>query len=173
MVNKVLKTSLTMVVLFLFFCVHLVIAEGSSPEEQVDQDSRCPVCGMFVAKYQQWLTQLRMSDGSIESFDGVKDLMAYYFSPQQYGAAKTVTVTAVSIRDYYSQGWSDGLVATYVIGSDVYGPMGHELIPFSSREGAENFLKDHHGKQIFSFSEITPEIVESLRKGHKMKSNKM
>jgi copper chaperone NosL len=162
------KMSLTMAFLFLLFSAQLTIADGSGPGEQIKKDSRCPVCGMFVAKYPQWLTQLTMSDGSIESFDGVKDMMAYYFSPQQYGAAETVTVTAVSVRDYYSQDWSDGLEATYVIGSDVYGPMGHELVPFSSREGAENFLKDHHGRQLFSFSEITQEIVESLRKGHKM-----
>ena len=57
-------------------------------------------------------------------------------------------------------------------GSDVYGPMGHELIPFSSRAAAENFLKDHHGKQVISFSEITSELIESLRKGHKMKKMK-
>ena len=29
----------------------------------------CPVWGMFVAKYPQWLTQMNMSDGSAEVFE--------------------------------------------------------------------------------------------------------
>jgi copper chaperone NosL len=56
-----------------------------------------------------------------------------------------------------------------VVGSDVHGPMGHELIPFSTRAGAESFLADHHGKQILSFAEITPELVEELRGTDRMK----
>ncbi len=148
---------------------------GAGPKagENVTEQSRCPVCGMFVAKYQQWLTQVNMSDGSAETFDGVKDMMAFYFAPQQYGAAAGVTVDEIFVKDYYSQKWADGKKAIYVLGSDVYGPMGHELIPFDSQAGAESFLKDHHGKMIYSFSEITPDIIESLRKGHKMKGDKM
>ena len=156
----------------LIFFAQVTIGAEAKVGEQIDKDTRCPVCGMFVAKYQEWLAQLSMSDGSIETFDGVKDMMAYHFSPQQFGGDDAVTVTAVSIRDYYSQEWSDGREAMYVLGSDVYGPMGHELIPFSSRAAAENFLKDHHGKQVISFSEITSELIESLRKGHKMKKMK-
>lgn len=153
----------------LMFLAQMAVGAGTKVGEQIHKDTRCPVCGMFVAKYQEWLVQLSMSDGSIETFDGVKDMMAYHFSPHQFGGGDGVTVVAVSIRDYYSQEWSDGREAMYVLGSDVYGPMGHELVPFASRAGAENFLKDHHGKQIVSFTEITPELIESLRKGHKMK----
>ena len=128
---------------------------------------------MFVAKYPQWLAQVNMSDGSAEVFDGVKDMMAYYFAPQQFGAAAGITVEEIMVKDYYSQKWTDGKKAIFVLGSDVYGPMGHELIPFDSLAGAESFFKDHHGKTIYNFSEITPDVIESLRKGHKMKGNKM
>jgi len=56
-----------------------------------------------------------------------------------------------------------------VIGSDVYGPMGHELIPFVTGEAAESFSKDHHGKEVLSFDDITPELIESLQAGQKMR----
>ena len=56
-----------------------------------------------------------------------------------------------------------------MIGSDVYGPMGHELIPFSSQDGAENFMKDHHGKEILTFDKITPELIKSMRVGQRMR----
>ena len=52
--------------------------------------------------------------------------------------------------------------AFYVIGSDVLGPMGHELLPFEELEAAEEFLEDHEGKTILRFEEVTPAIIESL-----------
>ena len=54
-------------------------------------------------------------------------------------------------------------------GSDVYGHMDHEFIPFSTMEAAESFSKDHHGREILTFDEITPERVEALRAGQKMR----
>ena len=155
--------------LFLFISTGGVAADGNQPGDQVDDRTRCPVCGMFVAKYVQWLTQLVMSNGNTESFDGVKDMMAYYFSPGQFGGPADLNGSKIYVKDYYSQNWINGRKAFYVIGSDVYGPMGHELIPFEHRDGAENFLKDHHGRQIIAFAEISAEMVEALRKGHKMK----
>ena len=145
--------------------------EISAPFFQVQKDTRCPVCGMFVGKYPQWLSQARLSDGTVAAFDGIKDLAAYAFSPQEFGAAPGAVVTDIAVRDYYSQAWMDGRQAHYVVGSDILGPMGHELIAFSSRAGAENFLQDHHGTEILGFAEISPQLIESLRKGHKMKTH--
>jgi len=163
----------TITLLFMVFSAQIGFGEGPKAGEGVNDASRCPVCGMFVAKYPQWLSQINLSDGSSEVFDGVKDMMAYYFSPQQFGAAAGLIVDSVFVRAYYSQEWIDGKKAVFVLGSDVYGPMGHELIPFANQAAAENFFKDHHGSTIYSFSEITPDIVESLRKGHKMKGSMM
>lgn len=156
-------------IFFLVLSTAAVAIGGSPPGGQVSEKSRCPVCGMFVAKYQEWITRVTMSDGGSEAFDGVKDMMAYYHSPQQFGAPEGATVGEIFVKDYYSQKWIDGRKAVYVIGSDVYGPMGHELIPFEEPEAAENFLKDHHGKKILEFSELSATLIESLRKGHKMK----
>jgi copper chaperone NosL len=171
--DEMKKWIATVTILLLISWAQGSIGAGTMAGEQVNEKSRCPVCGMFVAKYPQWLTQINMSDGSVEVFDGVKDMLAYYFSPQQFGAADGAVAGELLVRDYYSQDWIDGKKAIFVLGSDVYGPMGHELIPFASQVGAESFFKDHHGSKIYSFSEITPEIIESLRKGHKMKEHSM
>ena len=40
--------------------------------------------------------------------------------------------------------------------------MGNELIPFASEEDAKTFAKDHGGKQIVKFDEITTLLVERL-----------
>ena len=52
--------------------------------------------------------------------------------------------------------------AHYVIGSDVYGPMGKELIPFEKKAEAEEFLKDHRGERIIPFEGITPDVIQRL-----------
>jgi len=40
--------------------------------------------------------------------------------------------------------------------------MGDELIPFGNSMSAEIFKKEHTGK-IFTFNEITPEIIDNLK----------
>ena len=52
--------------------------------------------------------------------------------------------------------------AFFVVGSDVYGPMGKELIPFISRADAEAFKKDHKGNRILRFEDIKPGVIKKL-----------
>ncbi len=124
---------------------------------------KCPVCGMFVYKYPDWVAQAVFRDGSRLYFDGVKDLMKFYLNPSSYQSTKSRTETAaIFVTDYYSLESVEGTRAYYVIGSDVFGPMGKELIPFGKEAEAREFLKDHKGKKILRFQEITPEILKPL-----------
>ena len=40
---------------------------------------------------------------------------------------------------------------------------------FSTMEAAENFMKDHHGKEILTFDRMTPELIDSMRVGQRMR----
>jgi nitrous oxide reductase accessory protein NosL len=40
--------------------------------------------------------------------------------------------------------------------------MGNELIPFKTKEAAENFMRDHQGEAIVRFDQITPRMVMAL-----------
>ncbi|MBU1709524.1 MAG: nitrous oxide reductase accessory protein NosL, partial [Proteobacteria bacterium] len=141
----------------------------AEPVDKMNMRERCPVCGMFVAKFDNFISQIHTQQGVVLFFDGVKDLLAYYFQPEAYGGQAKDSFPEIWVKDYYSLHWHNAREAFYVIGSDVYGPMGHELIPFSTRMAAESFLKDHKGEQVFAFDEITPDVVETLRSGQKMK----
>jgi copper chaperone NosL len=141
----------------------------AAPVEEPGLGDRCPVCGMSVAKYSGWFTQLSHGDGTVRWFDGVKDLLAYYFQPEQFGSPAEALIQEVWVKDYSTQAWIAGRQAYYVTGSDVRGPMGDEFVPFSTLEAAEVFLKNHGGDKIWSFGEITPDKVEELRASHKMK----
>ena len=54
------------------------------------------------------------------------------------------------------------LKAWYVVGSDVYGPMGKELMPFKDEAAAKEFKVDHKGTAILSFQDITPALIKTL-----------
>jgi len=124
---------------------------------------KCPVCGMFVAKYPDWLAAVRLRDGSHVYFDGAKDLFKYLHDPKKYDPArKPADIETIAVMDYYGLAWIDARKAWYVLGSDVYGPMGRELIPLEKEADAQEFMKDHKGERIIRFSEATPEVIKTL-----------
>jgi len=121
---------------------------------EVTKDEKCPICGMFVYKYPRWAAQIFYADKHY-SFDGVKDLMKYYFDNKD-------GITKILVTDYYSQKAIDAKKAYYVIGSDIYGPMGDELIPFIDEEDAKTFYMDHRGTKIVHFEDIKEREVYKL-----------
>lgn len=124
---------------------------------------KCPVCGMFVAKYPDWIAQIIFKDGSSVFFDGAKDMFKYYFNLTKYNPSKKRgDIDSIHVLDYYSLERTDGLNAFFVTGSDVFGPMGRELIPFEKAMDAAEFLKDHKGKSVLTFKEVTLELLKSL-----------
>jgi nitrous oxide reductase accessory protein NosL len=124
---------------------------------------KCPVCGMFVAKYPDFAAEVIYPDGRRAYFDGAKDLFKYLLSPKAYDPSRRRSeITAIHVTDYYSLAPVDGKRALYVIGSDVLGPMGKELIPFAVEKEAREFLADHKGKRILRFDEVTAELLKGL-----------
>ncbi len=123
------------------------------PEKQpehieVPKNAKCPICGMFVARYPKWAALLQDEKGHKLYFDGVKDMMKYYFNHPK------ARFDPIIVSDFYTLKAIDGKKAWYVIGSNVYGPMGEELIPFQKREDAQLFKKEHFGKKIVTFDQI-------------------
>ncbi len=127
---------------------------------QVPKEAKCPVCGMFVAKYPKWAAMMQVGDKKFY-FDGVKDMMKFYFYDQTF-QFKRSKINKVLVQDFYNFKVLDARDAFYVAGSNVYGPMGKELIPFESLKEAKNFFKDHKGQKIVRFNQITLDLIKSL-----------
>jgi copper chaperone NosL len=147
--------------------VHLAPLNGVGAAEvkpvKPSPRDKCPVCGMFVAKYPDFIAEFIFSDGTYAVFDGVKDMFKDYFNLKKYHPSKQLSdIRAIFVTDYYTLALINGHEAFYVGGSDVYGPMGKELIPFSEEADAKEFMKDHKGKSILRFKEVTPEIIKPL-----------
>jgi copper chaperone NosL len=151
-------------IILILFCLQVSMA--GAEENQALKPSpkdKCPVCGMFVAKYTDFIAGIRFKDGSYAFFDGAKDMFKYYLDLKKYNPGKKQEdIDSIRVTDYYDLSLTDGSKAFYVVGSDVFGPMGRELIPFSKEADAREFLKDHKGKSLLRFQEVTPALIKTL-----------
>jgi nitrous oxide reductase accessory protein NosL len=126
----------------------------------------CPVCGMLVAKYPHWVATIVYQDGHAHHFDGAKDMFKFWHEPAKYAAGHSREQMAkIVVTDYYNLQPIDAKTALYVIGSDVLGPMGHELVPLASLDDAKEFMKEHKGKRILRFDQVTRELPFRLDDG--------
>jgi len=121
---------------------------------EVPNGARCPICGMFVSKNPQWAAMIE-DGGQKFYFDGVKDMMKYYFKNGK-------KFDKLFVSDYYKLRKIPAKEAFFVVGSDVFGPMGEEFVPFESEDGALNFAKDHGGKKLLKFDEIEESMLKEL-----------
>ncbi len=121
---------------------------------EIPKDARCKVCGMLISKNPQWVAIIE-EKGEIYYFDGVKDMLKYYFRNGK-------KFDKLFVSDYYKLRKIDAKNAFFVIGSNVFGPMGDEFIPFEKEEDALNFAKDHLGDKVLTFDEINQNLVEDL-----------
>lgn len=123
----------------------------------------CAVCGMQVANFPAWAAAVLYKDGTQAWFDGPKDLFAYLLDPGRYAPRrKAAEITSIQVKDYYGLKHVDARTARYVLGSDVLGPMGKELVPFATEASAREFSSDHHGKQVLTFQDITAAVLKEL-----------
>ena len=131
-------------------------AKAKKPEKiVVPEGAKCPVCGMLVGKNPNWAAMIEVQGGENLYFDGVKDMMKYYFQ-------KGKGFDKIFVTDYYKLYKIDAKSAFFVLGSNVLGPMGDELIPFESESAAKTFAKDHGGKNVLKFDEIQESVIEGL-----------
>jgi len=141
------------------FCLLVGSAFAGEPKLPGKKD-RCPVCGMFVAPYPDWIATIVLNDGRQIYFDGCKDLFRYYFElPEGDRKGTRGEIAEIYVTEYYTTQLVPAKGVFYVLGSDVYGPMGKELIPVAGKNLAETFMRDHSGTQVLPFEKITPAIL--------------
>jgi len=158
-----MKKGLLTVLLLVIICLAAVSGAAERDEASAAAKERCPVCRMFVAMFADWNAKIEFKDATHATFDGAKCLFKYYLEIKKYDPSKDKKeVATVSVKDYYSKTAIDASRAFYVIWSDTYGPMGHEPIPFAKEAEAKKFLKEHKGKKILRFQDITAKVIRAL-----------
>ena len=126
----------------------------------------CPVCGMFVARYPDWVATVQFADGTAVHFDGAKDFFKFLEDVGKYAKdRRREDITAMAVTDYYGVTRIAAEEALFVLGSDVLGPMGHEFVPLASQADADEFMQDHAGKRLLRFSEVAVGLPAQLDEG--------
>jgi len=150
-------------------CALVLPARAHAPTVTVPnpgEKDTCPVCGMFVARYPEWVATVLYRDGHAHHFDGAKDLFKYLLDlPKWAPGHRAADIATIAVTDYYAVARIDAHSAWYVIGSDTLGPMGHELIPHATAAEAEEFLRDHGGRRILRFGDVDLGLLERLDAG--------
>jgi copper chaperone NosL len=128
----------------------------------------CPVCKMNVKAGDKWASAIHYKDGTKLVFESPGDMFIFYTSPITYEVPDShkdlANVEKILVKDYNSGNPIDIVQATLVYRSSVKSPMGPDLIPFAYKKDALLFIEEHGGTLI-SFGEVTPDMVQRLRKG--------
>ncbi len=132
--------------------------EATRSEGQADITAvpHCPICGMDRAKFAHSRMFVTCADGTVLSTCSLH--CAAVDLATRLGSAPA----SIQVGDYTGRP-IDAREAYLVLGSDVFGPMGKELIPFDSQAAAREFNRDHHGTRVVRWAEIRPTLLERLR----------
>ena len=137
----------------------------------VPQDARCPVCGMYPARFKQWAAQLIFRDGGAHFFDSPVDLFMFLAEPARFdaryqagGAAGVLQeVAALHVSDHGGRGWIDARAAFYIAGSRVRGPMRGPDLPAFADAAAASAFAIREGGQVLAFGQVDAALLRSLR----------
>ena len=155
-----MKNVMSCLIIFFLVCASFAVEPKDS---DLPHKEKCTVCGMFVSMFADWNAKIQFKDATQTIFCGAKCMFKYYLNMKKYNPSKNKNdVTVISVKDYYSKTSIDALQAFFVIWSDVYGPMGHEPIPFEKDADAKKFLQEHKGKKMIRFKDIHPSLIKSL-----------
>lgn len=142
----------------------------------VPVDARCPVCGMFPARYPAWAAQAIYRDGDTHFFDSPVSLMLYLRDVPRHAPGRTAQdVAAVYVTDHAraaaSSGgmpaWLDAREAWYVDGSDAKGPMRNGNLPaFATAQAAAAFALQRGGR-VLAFDDLRGPVLDALDGRHR------
>lgn len=129
----------------------------------VPAEARCPVCGMYPARYPRWAAQIVFQDGATHFFDSPVDLFGFMNGVGRHSSPYTMNEAATQfVTDFESGEWVAAEQAFYVNGSSVVGPMRDADLPaFGSRAAAEAFARARGGK-VLVHADVTADVIRAL-----------
>jgi copper chaperone NosL len=146
---------------------------------KLDLTQKCPVCGMVIGgKDAQGATVTYkdgrvvgfggvaaavFKDGHVVGFEGARCLFIYNSVPEK-DDVKVADIEHQYVTDFVSKKMIELPKAFLVLGSNVKGPMGYELIPFANRDEAAKFASENDGKWVVQLHEVTRAAQEEAGK---------
>jgi hypothetical protein len=117
-------------------------------------DARCKHCGMRIDPTSAWHAELVGADGTITTFDTPRCALTSWRSG-------TTPAKSIQVQEYYDRKTHDGSELRFVIGGDVVGPMGPDLVPVDPPRSSK-FIQDHGADRALALAEITPQVLAAI-----------
>ena len=114
-------------------------------------DARCKHCGMKIDPTSAWRTELVAADGSTIGFDTPRCALTSWRSGTSHGVS-------LRVQEYYERRWRNADELRFVLGGDVVGPMGPDLVPVDPAR-ATKFIQDHGADKALRLEEITTDVL--------------
>lgn len=116
----------------------------------VPDDARCPVCGMYPARFPHWAAQVVFNDGASQFFDSPVDLLVFLARIERYNPSYALAdVAGRFVTDADTGKWTALEQAYFVHGSKALGPMRDGDLPaFASRDQAVRFAARNGGRVL-------------------------
>jgi nitrous oxide reductase accessory protein NosL len=119
------------------------------------KEERCKNCGMRIDPTSPWRTELVLDDGSVAQFDTPRCAF------QSWRSGKTSAKT-LRAQDYYDRQMRDAGSLRFVVGGDVIGPMGPDLVPVDPAR-ASKFIQDHGADRALRLEEVTTAVLANIQ----------
>ena len=144
---------------FLFLFSYCENKQQSNNKKSVSKTENydCQHCGMPSNDYPQWQARLVLNEQNVWFCSPRCLVMRYHFAEK-----KAEKVESIWVKDYYTQQFIDAKNAYFVCQSLLLGPMGNDLIPHKDRNSAQDFAKEHSGKEILQLKEIDTEKLKKI-----------
>ena len=117
-------------------------------------EARCKHCGMKIDPASAWRVELVAADGAVTSFDTPRCALTSWRS----GKSQATTLRA---QEYYERTWRNAEELRFVVGGDVLGPMGPDLVPVDPSR-ATKFIQDHGADRALRLDEINTDVLAAI-----------
>lgn len=130
--------------------------------------ARCPVCGMFPARFPQWASQVIFENGDAQFFDSAANMFIFLNQLARYAPNRHADeIVARFSADFTTGQWLAVEHAFYVHGSSVMGPMRSPNLPaFATAQAAQQFAAEYGGLVVVE-SEINASVLNALNDGER------
>lgn len=124
------------------------------PLSACKKEARCKHCGMRIDPTSAWRAELIGEDGKVTAFDTPRCALTSW-------RTGTTPAKTIRVQEYYDRQTRDGSELRFVIGGDVVGPMGPDLVPVDPARSSK-FIQDHGADRALKLEEITPQVLASI-----------
>lgn len=149
----------------IFLGIILVSSLLFSYEMDYDKDTACLVRHLKVYKDPAWVAKIELKNGKKVFFSSPKSMFEFYFQPGKWydvGVESENDFKDILVTDFKTLKPVKAKGAFFIYGTNVTGPAGDDLVAFDSYAAAEKFSKEHNGKRIMGFRDVSDALIRLI-----------